>query len=75
MSGAQHGKTQYVSSVVMYEQCGVCRASTFSKKSNGSFKKEREGIWDVSALVCILDKGNIVGFEMDSPPCTQSSRK
>lgn len=39
MSGAQHGKTQYVSSVVMYEQCGVCRAAF--RKSVMEIKKEK----------------------------------
>ncbi len=38
MSGAQHGKTQYVSSVVMYEQCGVCRE--LFKKWHGNSKEK-----------------------------------
>lgn len=32
MSGAQHGKTQYVSSVVMYEQCGSKSAMEIKKE-------------------------------------------
>lgn len=38
MSGAQHGKTQYVSSVVMYEQCGVYRE--LFKKWHGNSKEK-----------------------------------